>query len=291
MVRASVAAAGLGLGLATSCAPGCARMPEMPPPAELAASAGPALASAPLLARPGEQMRWRVRVGPFGGGSMQLQVAPPARVDGRPVAVLRGQFATSGIASLFENRSSDETTWIDLATGRLLRYRSHAIDGGARSTVEASFAPGVVRVVDRSRGRTTRRWQRVPGDGAPLNMYAALLALRTWPERATGAVTLSVWARSRLWRATVKTPGAVMLNTALGRLRAHRIDGVAWRVRRDGSADPDAQPRRFRLYVSADQRRLPLLVETDSRFGLVRAELVVYRAPSAPALSFGPRGG
>jgi hypothetical protein len=291
MVRASGVAAGLGLGLAVSWAAGCARMPEMPPASELAASAGPALAGAPLFARAGEQMRWRVRVGPFRGGSMQLSVAPPARIDGRAVAVLRGQFATSGIASMFENRSSDETTWLDLESGRPLRYRSHALDRGERSTVEASFAPRAVHLVERVPGRASRRsHQRVPEGGAPLNMYAAMLAMRTWPERATGPATLSVWARSRLWRATVRLAGVVVLKTELGHLRAHRIDGVAWRVRRDGSADPDAQPRRFRLYVSADRNRLPLLVETDSRFGLVRVELVVYRAPPAPAVSFGARG-
>jgi Protein of unknown function (DUF3108) len=282
----------MGIGLVASCAAACAREPQLPPAAQLAARAAPPPPAGSLVLRAGEQMRWRLRVGAFGGGSMQVSSAAASRTKGRNVAVVRTRFATSGLVALFDDSSSDDTTWVDLDAARPLRYRSEADGDDGRSSLDALFDRDAVRMVERRADGARRRvHQQVPGEGAPLNMIAALLVLRAWPERAASAATLSVWARSRLWRITVRRTGAALVKTPLGQRRAHRIEGLAWRTRRDGSPDPDSKSRRFRLYVSADRDRLPVLVETHSKMGTVRAELVEYRRPRGSAISTRDREG
>jgi hypothetical protein len=288
----AVVLATAGIGVVVSCAAGCAREPQLPPAAQLAARAAPPPAAGSLVLRAGEQMRWRLRVGPFGGGSMQVSSAAAPWTRGRTVAVVRTRFATGGLVSLFDDSSSDDTTWVDLDAARPLRYHSELDGDDGRSSLDALFDRGAVRMVERrASGERRRVHQRVPGEGTPLNMIAALLVLRAWPERATSAATLSVWARSRLWRATIRRAGVAVVKTPFGERRAHRIEGLAWRTRRDGSPDPGARSRRFRLYVSADRDRLPILVETHSRMGTVRAEMVEYRRPRGPAISTREREG
>jgi len=281
MLPRSGVLAGAGIGVLFACAgAGCARLPPVPPPVQLAAGAAPSLPPGPPLLRPGERMLWQVRVGPFAGGTVRVSAAAPRWMNRRPVAVVRGQFAAGGIAALFDDSASDDTTWIDLATARPIHYRSELAGDGERSTVVARFGDRGVELVERGRnGRPRHAHQEVPSD-PPLNLYAALFALRGWPDRARGEATLSVWARSRLWRATVRRGGTVFVSSTMrGRMRAVRIDGIAWRTRRDGSPDPDTRPRRFRVYLGADRDRLPVLIETDTRYGVVSAELVDYRAP------------
>jgi len=293
MVRSSrIDAAPAIAVLVCASATGCAQLPPVPPAATLAASTAPALPPVPPLVRLGEEMRWKVHVGSFSGGSFALQVSaepPRRRTDGRAVAVVRGRFATSGIASLFEDRESDDTTWLDLETGTPLRYRSALVDDGKRSLIEARFETGSIELVERkAEGGHRRARQRVP-DGAAFNLYAALFALRAWPTSAAASATLSVWARSRLWRITVQRRGIEVVDGPRGRVDAYRIDGIAWRTRRGGGTDPDTQPRRFRIYLSADRDRLPVLLDTATRFGRMRAELVEYRPAAQPSAENAPR--
>lgn len=285
MARSSWRLAGTVFGLLAGCAvSGCAALPQLPAPERLAASAPPSLPPAPPLVRSGEEMRWRVRVGPFAAGSMRVSAAALQWLRGRRVAVVRGWFSTSGLAAMFDDKASEDTTWVDLGTARPLHYRSTLSGDDGRSSLEARFEPRSVRVVEtRKPGGRRVVHQRVPDGGGALNLYAALLAIRSWHEPR--AASLSVWARSRLWRVALRRGRIESVETAMGRVRAWRIDGVAWRTRRDGSPDPEARPRRFRVYLGADRDRLPVLIETDSRLGRVRAEMVDYHRSSRSAMS------
>lgn len=257
------------LGMVVGC------RPPVPSAVSLAASAPPAARLAAVDVPDGERLAFALRVGPFDGGRAEITASPAtSRPDRR---LLRVRVSSRGVAG---RRRLDDRTWVDGATGRPVRSISHLAAAGEASSVETLFDPSSssIDVVER-RGRAVRRARQVaPGGGLAFNLPSALHAVRAWSRGEARPTTVDVMARSRLWRVTVRRRGDVTLETASGAERSIQIDGLAWRARADGSPDADGEPRRFRVFLAARPDRRPLRVEIDGRLGVLRAELVGYRA-------------
>jgi hypothetical protein len=91
--------------------------------------------------------------------------------------------------------------------------------------------------------------------------------------------------RSRyLWHVEVTMRGKEKLVTELGELPALRIDGRTYKLRRDGARTPDDAERRFTMWISDDDGRVPLEIKAVTDYGDIRMQIVDYQPGSGPRL-------
>ena len=273
-VAAATAACGASGGSARSS--GEAAEPPGPPTA-LPADGG--------LFVPGESMRFELSLRGVLGGEAAIAVGQPGLVEGKRVLIVRSRVESAGVVAMFKEVRDEVTSWIDLDTGLPLGHLANVKFGARESIIETRFAGGAggsFHVEVRRNGSSARRiyHQGMPADQAAFDGHSVVGALRSWRADEGQHAYFYVLIGRFLWQNTIRFTSRERVRTRLGRHDAIRIDGVARRLTRDLREDPKKPPRYYTLWLSDDERRLPLLVEGKTEYGSARAELVDYQAPS-----------
>jgi hypothetical protein len=254
---------------------------EVPPPA------GPptALPVNGGLFVPGESMRFELSLRGVIGGEAAIAVGAPGLVDDRRVLIIRSRVESAGVVAMFKEVRDDVTSWIDVDTGLPLGHLANVKFGARQSVIETRFAGGAggsFHVEVRRSGSEVRRiyHQAMPAELAAFDGHSVVGALRAWRADEGQHAYFYVLIGRHLWQNTIRLTTRERVRTRLGRYDALRIDGVAQRLTRDLREDPKKPPRYYTVWLSDDERRLPLLVEGKTEYGEARAELVDYQAPS-----------
>lgn len=248
---------------------------------------------------PGESFRYDVT---FAGNPAGLAEAaiiavepdprgpPPA---GAPILRLEGHARTSGVVSLLATVTDDMVTTLDARTGaaitsrNVLRYSGFAPRGyKLRDTRHAYEGRGQVRIVDTKDDEVENKLHRVPLDTYDsLSIMAWVRSLRL--EKGEHAKAHVVDGLT-LMRVDIESFGRDRLDpmpsmaAALG-LRPEdtvRIEGSITRVDEHGAAIPGKKAFTLRAWLSADERRIPLVMESDLWVGAIRLVISGYDPPT-----------
>jgi hypothetical protein len=252
------------------------------PAAAPAAAAGPAkLPDGPPLVTPREVMAYKLALGGMDLATYDLGVGEVTTVAGRQAIVVQGHAKTRGLASVLTNVDDVFTSWIDVETGRPLRW-----------TVEESTSEGNVRE------RTDARLIDREGDVVPVDVWlddkhvsepqklsfpeiwdynAYLVALRAWEAPRGSTVTSEVFRSRYLWNVTMTIAGEEKLVTDLGEFPTLRFDGKAYRVERDGKRSPNQEEREFSIWITNDQGRVPVQTVGRTDYGDIKLSIVDYQ--------------
>jgi hypothetical protein len=113
---------------------------------------------------------------------------------------------------------------------------------------------------------------------------AFLLALRGWEGAPGSQLTLEVFRSRSMWHAEVAIHGKGKVVTDLGELPALQIDGRTHKLRRDGTRAPDDAERRFTIWISDDDGRVPLQIKAVTDYGDLVMSIVDYQPGSGQRL-------
>jgi hypothetical protein len=259
--------------------------PTAPAPAAAtpAPAPAPALRDGPPLATPGEHMQYRLTLRGVDLATYDLGIGEITELGGRTAIVVQGHARTRGIAAFFATIDDHFTSWIDVATGRSLRFQTDEYATGSKTQIEHA-------VIDLA-GRT--------GDTIPIQYHlddaparpepqkaslpvawdynAFLLALRAWEAPPGAHLTLEVFRSRFLWHVEVTVAGKEKRVTELGDLPALRIDGRTYKLRRDGTRAPDDAERRFSMWISDDDGRVPLAIKAVTDYGDLTMTITDYQ--------------
>jgi hypothetical protein len=255
----------------------------MTPVTAPAAAGEPALPDGPPLATPGERMQYRLSLRGIDLATYDLGVGEIAELRGVRAIVVQGHAKTRGVAALFAAIDDRFTSWIDVATGRSLRFATEEYATGSKTDVEYT-------IVDLA-GRT--------GDTVPVHYHvnaappqpepqraslpvtwdynAFLLALRSWEAAPGTRLALEVFRSRYLWHVEVTIGGKEKLATELGELPALRIEGRTHKLKRDGTRTTDDAERRFTIWISDDDGRVPLAIKAVTDYGDLMMQIVDYQ--------------
>lgn len=249
--------------------------------------------------RPGESFRFDVS---FAGNPAGLAEATIVGVEpdprgpapaGAPMVRIEGHARTSGVVSLLATVTDDMTTLVDAQTGAAISSQNVLHYSGFaprkykhRDTRHAYEGRGQVRIVDTKDDAVKKKLQRAPNDTYdPLSIMAWVRSLRLEKgERAKAHVVDGL----TLMRVEIVSHGRDRLDpmpsmvAALG-LEATdvvRIDGTITRVDEHGTAIPGKKSFSLRAWLSADERRVPLVMESDLWVGAIRLVLSGYDPPT-----------
>jgi hypothetical protein len=206
---------------------------------------------------------------------------------------IEGRAVTSGVVSLLSSMEDQMITWVDAGTGAVMSSTNIIDRGGLgtsgkykRRVTETDFeGRGYVRVTDAKDEKTTKMTRLVPRDTFdPLSAMAWVrsLSLRDGEKASAhvldGRVLLKVDVIGR-GQAKLDPMPSVAQGLGVKPEDVHLLEGTLSRVDRFGVVREDARKYTFRAYVTQDDRRLLLSIETDMWMGVLRLILNRYDPP------------
>ena len=207
---------------------------------------------------------------------------------------IEGRAVTSGVVSLLATMEDRMITWVDAASGAPISSVNIIDRGGIgmsgkykKRVTEADFeGRGYIRVVDARDEKTTKMTRKVPRDTFdPLSCMAWVRSLDLGEgEVATahvldGRVLLKVEVVGR-GKAKLDPMPSVAHGLGVKADDVHLLEGTLSRVDRYGVVREDKRKYTFRAYLTQDERRLLLAIETDMWLGVLRLELNRYDPPA-----------
>lgn len=246
----------------------------------------------------GEQFRFDLS---FGGNPAGLAEARVAAIEpdprgpaplGAPQVRIEGSARTSGIVSLLATVTDDIVTYVDAQSGATIRSVSEIRFSGwsatkyrHRVTEQTYDGRGYVRIVDTKDNKAKRKQRHIPLDTFdPLSGMAWIrsLALENGDTARVhiidGTTLLRVDLESRGFQPIPDMPS---IGHALGidPNATLALEGTLTRV--DAFDQPIQGKRvyRFQAWMSGDDRRIPLAIESDMWVGALRMALTGYDPP------------
>lgn len=223
------------------------------------------------------------------------ETKPDPRGDpphGRPLKKLVGRATTGGVVSMLATVTDEMTSWVDAETGAPVLNQNVLTRTGlmapfARRETETVYeGRGAVRIVDRRDERVRKISKLVPENTLDaMGAMAWVRSLRLAPGEQASAHALDGGTLMRIDvinRGTKPLRPMPSLGTALG-LGDHNLElleGTVRRVTRHKAPVPDSRVASFRAWVSNDDRRIILALESDMWLGVIRIVLSRYDGPS-----------
>jgi hypothetical protein len=149
--------------------------------------------------------------------------------------------------------------------------------------VVTAFAPdGGSADLDIERDGKQRKLKRKLPETGVYDPLGVLLVMRAWRAPVGTRTEFYTLGGQRLWRTELTALGAEELRTPLGKTMATKLSGVSTRLHASGQVDASKPPRRFTVWVSDDERRIPVKIRAHTELGDLDVTATSYDAP-APA--------
>jgi hypothetical protein len=238
------------------------------------------LPDGPPLLTPGEVMSYRLELGKIDLATYDIGVGDITDVAGRRAIVVQSHAKTRGLAAVLTNVDDTFTSWIDVETGRPLRWavEESTSEGSVRERTDARLAERAEDAVPVDVWVNNEPKQEVQKVSLPdvwdYNSY--LVALRAWEAAPGSTVSAEVFRSRFMWKVTMTVAGEEKVVTELGEFPTLRFDAHAQRLQRDGSNAPDPE-RRFSIWISNDQGRVPVQTVGRTDYGDIKLSIVDYQ--------------
>jgi hypothetical protein len=157
-------------------------------------------------------------------------------------------------------------SWLDAGTLHPIRYADRIVDREGSATSTATFGRGPAVRIDWTSGKRSgvNAFVRQPG---VLDALSAIYYLRAAALRPGVPVCFDLVGARKAWRVSGSVGATERVETPAGSFTAVRVTGRGVRT------DRPAEVTHLQLWVSDDDRRLPVEATVDAGSGVVRARL------------------
>lgn len=230
-------------------------------------------------ARQGEAFTWSLRfLGVFEAGRARLAITPPQRTaKGLQIAAV-GEAEALGLAKAITGLHDDYKVLLDAST--LVPKRIDIVETGYRSRTVTIETDGKKIEMQQRIPAPERRLQGVlPSE--PLEPVAVLMQLRGARLKEGDHLELIILDGTALYQGSIDVKGREDLTTTMGTHPAIKLLCKGERVDHNGRKS-GRPPRTATLWLSDDERRLPLLVVAQTDMGNGQFELMSYESGQRP---------
>jgi hypothetical protein len=225
-------------------------------------TARPALAE-PRAFRIGEKLTFSIQYGFVRAGTAELEVRPG---DGDGSWILTSRARTNSFFDVFFKVRDEVRSWVDPETMETLRFEKTLSEGKFQDEETILFDRGRnVAVYDDGK-------EAVLTDEAR-DVLAAFYHLRSQRLPIGERVPVAYHASKKNWSIEVRIGKAEMVEVPAGKFRCVCIEPFL------KSVGVFKQTGRLRIWVTADERRMPVKLESKVTFGAFEAVLTGYHAP------------
>jgi hypothetical protein len=240
--------------------------------AVIAAAPAPACRPVPAPAvrfTPGEQLRYKLDALGADVGTFEVALDVPQGADReRATLLVRSRAKTSAFVSTNLGRYEAFVSTLLRADLMPVRFREELDEGDNHRSLEVDFPP---------RGGKLQAKATVNGKPESLDLAASpttrdilstFFFLRALPLKSGTPICAEVYAARKMWTLAGAVGPREQIETPLGKFNAVRIDATATRQ------DDPAVKRTTHVWVTDDNRRLPLVAVGEVRGKTIRAQLV-----------------
>jgi Protein of unknown function (DUF3108) len=239
------------------------------------------LPAGPPLVTPGEHIAYSLALGNVDLATFELAVGDATAIGDRTAIVVQSHAKALGLVQMIANVDDTFTSWIDVATGRPLRWVTDEYEskGSDKERTEADFA---------ARSGASVPIQFHMNDDPPKpepqsvslpdiwDVNSFMVALRAWDPPAGTRVAAEVMRSRYLWHVEITAGKTAKLTTALGDLPARRLDGHTYKLDRSGAKAAGDDERDFTLWISDDDGRVPLRMTARTAYGDITMAITDY---------------
>ncbi len=226
-------------------------------------------------------MSYRISLGDMELATYDIAVGNITEIAGRRAVVVQSHAQTSGLVTAIANIDDTFTSWIDVGTGRPLRWFADeaASEGDDKERTEARMFERAGNILPMEFHRNDEPPTPEPQTVSHPDVWdynAFLVALRGWEAPAGSKLTAEVLRSRYLWNVTMTLRGRTKVVTELGEFPALRLDGHTYKLGRDGKRNPNSKERNFVIWISDDDDRVPLQTVANTDFGAIKMTIVDY---------------
>jgi hypothetical protein len=230
-------------------------------------------------------MVYKVSLRGFEIASYTISVGEIVAVDGKKAVTVQGHAKLAGLAAVFGGKVDDKfTSWIDVETGRSLRF---VVDEYASKSTNTEHT--IIELAKRAENSVPVTFHLNNDPPAPepqkvslpetWDYNAFVMAMRAWEAKPGAMQKLEVFRSRYMWSVTVTAKGKTKIKTLLpdtSELHADRFDAHLVKLSRDGTKYPDTDERDFTLWISNDASAVPIQMNARSDYGDIVMQLVEY---------------
>jgi hypothetical protein len=214
----------------------------------------------------GEQINYDISWSNFiVAGELTLETKERARFDGRDAFHISAQAQSVGIVKALNYRLNDQyESFVD--TSSLLPFRGNKVSHHGKKLARSSF------VIDPNRHTATLddgKSVEVPKD--TYDMASVLFAIRGLNQAPGSSKTLNVIEDGKIYTIRVEPEAREKVYTRPANYDAFRIA-----VKMIEAGKPTGAYK-IRIYLTRDQRRLPVLITAEPPWGQIRMEMTMHK--------------
>ena len=254
-------------------------------PSSLLLVATTAVSAAQPALRDGEELTYKVSWGIFfraGEIKISAQAAPS---DGAPLLRVTTTTETKGLARALYTFEARAEALLDARTGRLLTNTesSQTPNKETKSTVIFDYARATAAYANAFDSAKDTTLALPPGD--PLDLIMSLVQTRLWDLKPGEQRDALVLFEDEFYELTLHAERYEEVRTPLGTFNTVVL------VPRMEKTAPKGMFRRgstVRVWISQDERRLPVKFQVEFKFGAGVATLIHYQPPAATTAAADP---
>ncbi|AFE06352.1 hypothetical protein COCOR_05407 [Corallococcus coralloides DSM 2259] len=224
----------------------------------------------PLAFKPGELLEFDMDAMGAKAGKLTMRVQRPAN-GSLPVLV---EAQTNTLFSKVRRVRGSATSYLNPKTLRPSRYTEEAVENEQRRKVNVDFGAQDKSVkVDYQIGDRPKGHFNYAFDKDGLDVAGAIYLIRQLPLKKDLPVCFDVYGIRRMWRMTATVVDREHVSLPLGEFDAWHLAGTAVRL------DRPSQTRDVHVWITDDDRRLPLAAVGAIDLGAVRLTLSGVKRP------------
>jgi hypothetical protein len=217
------------------------------------------------IVRPqGEELVARAELVGVHVGQLRVRLGPFCTAPQEPR--LESQFASAGMARWF--RKADGVGWVTFDEATLLpaQSRFEMKNGDSWRHYELAFLrTGYEFALETSDGKPKRGGNDLQGPDRYYDVHTAFLLVRSWQAEPGEETYFYVVLGKDPWRADIRLHGRTVVDYAGARTPALHLKGTLHRVAL--KSGEKYTPRPFEVWMTDDERRLPIRVQGEAAFG------------------------
>lgn len=232
---------------------------------------------------PGEQLKYRVSwaIVP-GAGEIDVTASRVANDPGR--LLITSTTATRGLAHFLLPFDAASDSLYDIKSGQLVSLHERSNTRGTHAEHIVRFDYAQRQAVYATIGATVPRYLPMP-PGGPSDLITALLETRNWNLKPGDSRDSLVLFNDDFYLLTIHAVRYENISTDLGDFRTLVLEP---RMEKTAAKGMFRKGSTVRVWISQDERHLPVMFEVEFKIGTGTAELVSYTPPTAAAAPKAP---
>lgn len=223
----------------------------------------------------GEDLRFRIRWGKITGGYSSLTVVQESDTYGQPAFHLVSEARSSGFVDTIYKVKDRNETWIRKNALGTLRYEKN-ISEGRYKVNEIVVLDHAQKKFFRNKKRKGQEDKLSSGDIPPgvFDVFGSLYYVRTLPLEVGKSFSIDVQDGGKVWPLVVNVLKRETVKVKAGAFDCYKVEPV---LREPGMFV--AKGKKLEVWMTADERRMPVLMRSEVFIGHVSAELVEAKLP------------